>query len=93
MKQGALAWDYAEITISESEGKWYYGLSHGGGGSGCSVVGEGFDNREDVIEDAYENLHRILSRNPSHGAISKHVAYHLQELISWQNARKQYSLF
>ena len=94
-KKGALAWDYAEIQISESDGNWFWGHSCGGGGGPCSIVGKKYPTREDAIEDAYQHLFKYLTRESldTSQPFTKNAGYHLMELISWHGARKQYSLF
>lgn len=95
MKKGALAWDYAEIKVSESGGNWFWGHWMGGGCGPCSVVGEKFPTRDDAIDDAYKfMLPRLLKDSlEKNGAFTKNAYFHLQELKGWASARKQYSLF
>ena len=95
MKEGALAWDYVDIEISETKGKWIWGSSTCGGGQPCSVVGDSFDNKEDCILDALNDVKRILTKNASteDQPFSKNAQRYLDALIVWENNRNQLSLF
>ena len=94
MKQGALAWDYAEIEIAELNGIWDFGYSYGGGGGPCMPKLGKWSSREECIIAGYEHLRDTLKRSiGSYGSISKNHEYHLSELEEWWISRNQLTLF
>lgn len=89
IKEGALAWDYVNIKIAFFDGVWISGYTSCGGGSPVSKRGKSFKDKEDAINDVYDQVKRILE---SGQGMSNNSLYYLDFLLKWYAGKSQLTL-